>query len=746
MTSAPNFQTWTQRITTRAAFLCWLLACGASAVSASAPDLIELAETRPVSFRRQVIATLTKAGCNAGSCHGTPSGKNGFRLSLRGYLPDLDFDSLTHDMQDRRTNPLDADRSLILLKATGQVPHEGGKRFEVGSQQFNMLRHWIAAGRPSDLATAPRLERLESSPPRRVLGDADPAQPLTIIGYFSDGTSADVTSLACFSSSDAETASVSADGVVTSHKMGEVAILVRYLDSSVTSRLTFLRDLPGFVWPDSPRQNYIDQHVFAKLEQLRLPPSPLASDEEFLRRAYLDVCGVLPTPDEARRFLADTSAAKWATLIDALLERPEYADFWSLKWADKLGCNNRFVGAAGAYKYRRWIRDAVASNRPFDEWVRELVTATGPNYSKPASGFYRRVRDPDSRVETVAQLFLGVRVQCARCHNHPFERWTQDDYFGLAAFFPRVKYKDGENFIGIYNKEEVVYLDRAGEVTHPRTGQTVSPKFLGGAAAEVSDGADRRAALAEWMTRPDNPFFARTAVNRVWFHLLGRGIVEPVDDFRDSNPPANDELLAALAADFADHGFDTKRLIRTIMNSRTYQLSSRPNSFNEQDDKYFSHAALRLLSAEQLLDTISQVTGSPERFAGLPLGMRAAELPDGEFYHRFLRAFGQPQRSSACECEREGDSTLTQALHLIGGRVVHNKLRSADGRVQTLAASNKSDSELIDELYLAALSRFPRDDERQLGLAHFQSTADRRQALEDLTWAVINSKEFLFQH
>jgi hypothetical protein len=745
MTHPPPTKARTKSDSVVAAALIYI-AVAAPFGTAAQLEVLPLSDARPVSFRRQVIAVLTQAGCNAGACHGTPSGKNGFRLSLRGYLPDVDYDNLTHDMHGRRVNSLDADRSLILLKATGQVPHEGGKRFDVGSSQYKILRDWIAAGRPSDLETAPRLVRLELLPARAVVNEPERTQQIRVVGHFVDGSTGDVTSLACFSSSDVETADVSPAGAVASRKMGEAAILVRYLDATATSRLTFLKDVPGFVWPDLPESNYVDRHVFAKLRLLRLPPSDLTTDEEFLRRAFLDVCGILPTPDEARAFLADKSPDKRAKLIDVLPERPEYADFGSLKWADKLGCNNRFVGAAGAYKYRRWIREAIATNRPFDEWVREILTATGPNYSQPASGFYRRIRDPDSRVETVAQLFLGVRVQCARCHNHPAERWTQDDYFGLAAFFPRIKYKDSDNFIGIYNKEEVVYVDRAGEVTHPRTGQTVAPKYLGGAAAAANDTDDRRQVLAEWLTSRDNPFFARTAVNRIWFHMFGRGIVEPVDDFRDSNPPSNDELLDALAADFAARGFDTKHVIRTIMNSRTYQFSSRPNELNAADVKYFSHAQLRLLTAEQLLDAISQVTGSSEKFAGLPLGTRAAELPDGEFYHRFLRTFGQPQRSSACECERESDSTLTQALHLIGGRVVHNKLRADDGRVQRLASSNMLPNEVLDELYLAALSRFPNSDERQVGLNHLESATERRAAVEDLTWALINSKEFLFQH
>jgi hypothetical protein len=724
----------------------FLLAILGQTALASPTEFDSLSDERPVSFRRQVIAVLTQAGCNAGSCHGTPSGKNGFRLSLRGYLPDQDFETLTHEVQGRRVNALDPDRSLILLKATAQVPHEGGQRFERGSPSYNILRDWIAAGHRSDVAAAPRLERLRVVPDVRILADSDRSQQLQIIGRFSDGTERDVTSLACFGSSDSDTADVSPGGHVNSRKMGEVAVLVRYLDGTTTSRLTFLRDVPGFVWPAPAEFNAIDRHVFAKLQQLRIPPSDLTTDEEFLRRVYLDACGILPTSADARSFLADPDPMKRARLIDRLLDRPEYADFWSLAWADKLGCNNRFVGQAGAYKYRQWIRDAVASNRPFDEWVRELLVATGPNYSRPASGFYRRIRDPDSRVETVAQLFLGVRVQCARCHNHPAERWTQDDYFGLAAFFPRVKYKDTENFVHIYNKEELVYVDRAGEVTHPRTGQVVAPKFLGGGSPSIASDADRRAALADWITAPDNPFFARAAVNRIWFHCLGRGIVDPVDDFRDSNPPSNDALLDELASEFVNHGYDTKHIIRLIMNSHTYQLSSRSNALNEGDARYFSHATLRLLSAEQLLDGISQVTGAPERFAGLPLGMRAAELPDGEFYHRFLRSFGQPQRSSACECEREIDSTLSQALHLVGGRVIHTKLRASDGRLDAMASSHDPLPDVIDELYLSALSRHPSADEQKVAQSHLSACPDRRQGLEDLTWALINSKEFLFQH
>jgi hypothetical protein len=699
----------------------------------------------PVDFGTEVIPTLTKAGCNSGACHGTPTGKNGFRLSLRGYLPDDDYDHLTRDMDGRRLNRLEPDASLFLLKGSGAMAHEGGPRFARGSYLYRLLREWVADGARPATTTSPKLTGLEVFPAQRVLETNGGGQQLAVTAVFADGSRWDVTRLARFSVSDPEAATVSAEGHVNPRKMGEATVLVQFLAAVATARLTYLSEVPGFAWKAPVEQNFIDRHMFARQRLLRIQPSDRCTDDEFLRRVFLDVCGILPTADETRGFLADPASDKRARLIDALLERPEYVDFWTLKWADRLGCNNRFVGERGAYAYRDWIWGCVNANLPFDQFARALITASGPNYSAPAASFYRRVRDPQTRVEAVSQLFLGVRIGCARCHNHPFERWTQDDYYGVAAFFSRVRYKDGPFFAHIYNKEETVWLDRQGEVTHPRTGLVMKPKPLGAAALDIPEGRDRREFLADWITRADNPFFARVAVNRLWHHLFGRGIVEPVDDFRDSNPPCNPELLDALAADFVAHGFDVKHTLRTILNSTTYQLSSATNPFNENDDVYFSHARVRRLSAEQLLDAISQATGVPERFAGVPLGTRAAQLPDGELFHPLLKAFGRPPRAIECECERENDATLEQALFLEAGRTIHDKLRSDRGLPARLAASPLGPEALAEELFLTTLCRHPSPAERER-VARKLVAKERRPALEDVLWALLNHREFLFQH
>jgi hypothetical protein len=700
----------------------------------------------PVDFATQVIPALTKAGCNSGACHGTPTGKNGFRLSLRGYLPDQDHASLTHDAQGRRLSRQRPEHSLLLLKATGQVAHEGGVRFRSGTSLYHIIRDWVTEGASPSPPKAPKLRRLEVFPPSRLLHAPADSQQLAVTAVFSDGSRRDVTGLARYSVHDPEAADVSPDGRVAFRRAGEVTVLAGFLHEVAAARLTVLRPVPGFRWQSPAPRNFIDRHVFAKLKLLQIQPSELCRDDEFLRRVYLDVCGILPTPDETRRFLADRSADKRARLIDRLLKRPEYADFWALKWVDRLGCNNRFVGHRGAYAYRQWIFSQVSANVPFDRFVRSVITASGPNYSHPAASFYRRVRDPQSRVEAVSQLFLGVRIGCARCHNHPAERWTQDDYYGLAAFFSRVRYRDGPFFKHIYDKEETVWLDRQGEVTHPRTGQVMKPRLLGGKEVDVPDHRDRREVLAAWVTRPDNPYFARVAVNRVWFHLFGRGIVEPVDDFRESNPPCNPELLDALAADFVAHKFDVKHTLRTILNSTTYQLSSATNKFNEDDEVYFSHSRVRQLSAEQLMDGICRVTGVAERYRGVPLGTRAAQLPDGELFHPFLKAFGRPARAIECECERDNDATLEQALLLNAGRVIQDKLRSDKGTVARLAASKLAPEALAEDLFLTALSRYPSAKEKRLLAKKLGQARDRRKALEDVLWVLLNHREFLFQH
>jgi hypothetical protein len=709
-----------------------------------------------------VIPVLTRAGCNAGACHGTPAGKNGFHLSLRGYDPGPDFRALTRDAGGRRISRVDPDASLILLKATVQVPHGGGRRFEKDGYLYEVLRRWIAQGAPDDLPVAPPLARLELTPAFGIFYEPVRQQQLKLVACYRDGSTRDVTRLTRFSVAEGTTAEVSPDGLVEKSDKGEAVVIAEYLGQMATATCVFLPRKKGWgvlsLGTESAKRdqgndsrplfhNYIDHLVETKLRLLEIEPSPLSSDEEFLRRVFLDVIGKLPTPEEARRFLANTDPHRRDRLIDDLLERPEFADWWALKWTDRLGCNQRFVGKIGAVKYHEWIREAMLSNLPEDELVRTILTASGGNYGNPPAGFYRRLRDPLSAAEEIAQLFLGVRVQCARCHNHPGEHWTQDDYYGLAAFFARVRFRNGPFFVHQYDKEETVYSTRDAELRQPRTAAVVKPHFLGGPEVEIPVGEDRRAVFARWLTDPHNPFFAGAAVNRIWFHLFGRGIVEPVDDFRITNPPSNAALLEALADDFVQHHFDRKYLIGTILRSRTYQLSSRTNPSNADDDRYFSHARVRLLQAEQLLDAVTAAAGAAEKFPGFPLGTPAVTLPDGEYQHPFLEAFGRPARAMACECERDGDTNLTQALQLVGGRVVQSKIHSDNGRVVRLLAAGRKDAQIVDELFLATLSRYPTNQERAVLLPRLQQAGpNRRQAAEDVLWALINHNEFLFQH
>jgi hypothetical protein len=709
----------------------------------------EFANPRPVSFRNEMIAALSVGGCNQGACHGTPSGKNGFRLSLRGYDPAADYIQLTRDVLGRRTDRFDPASSLILLKALGRVPHEGGLRFQQHSIPAQVFRAWLAEGLRDDPADLPAVKGIEVLPGPRVLNAPAATQQLAVLAHFADGSARDVTRLTVFSSSDSAVASVSPTGFVEFGQGGEVAVLCRYLDQMQSIRLTYLEPKKGFHWTDPPANNYVDRLVFAKLRMMSIQPSDLCTDQEFVRRAYLDLCGVLPKPHEVEAFQADRSADKRARLIDRLLERPEYADFWTLKWSDVLRSDRKTIQLKGIHVYQTWLRGHIAKNTPFDEIVRDLLTASGSTFSNPPANYYRIAKDPQNLAETTAQLFFGIRMQCAKCHNHPFERWTQDDYYSLAAFFARVKETRDPTQPGtgpMAPGSAIVYLDRSGEVVQPRSGRVMPPKFMDGPVAAVGPGQDRRAVLAAWLTRGDNPFFARSVVNRIWFHLNGRGIVDPVDDFRDSNPSANDELLDALARDFVAHGFDVKHIVRVIMNSRTYQLSAQSNDFNKDDSKYFSHAVTKLLTAEQLLDALCDVTEMPEKYPGLPAGTRAIQLPDGENNHPFLKTFGQPARELACECEREGDSNLAQALQLINGPTVNEKLRAPTNRLGRLLAKKLSDKDILQELYLATLSRPPAGEEVQAALDHVAKAPDKRKAWEDVQWALLNAKEFLFRH
>jgi hypothetical protein len=706
-------------------------------------------EPAPVSFYHGALAALTKQGCNAGACHGSPSGKGGFRLSLRAFDPELDKLTLIREEFGRRTNPHQPEASLLLLKPLMKAPHGGGLQMTKREPAYALLRDWIAEGCQLDPPTDPRCVRIEVYPPSgRVLKLSEATnigreQQLCVLAHFDDGSVRDVTRLAVYSSSDEQVAEVSTTGLTKGQDRGEAAIMVRYMEFVESVYLTFVREAPGFAWSNPPSNNYIDELVYGKLQQLKYLPSELCSDDEFLRRVYLDAIGVLPTLEETQTFLADAAPDKRSKLIDGLLERPEYARFWALKWGDLLRMTKKAVGESGVHKYHQWLLRSFAANEPYDQFAREVLTASGSTLANPAANFYRTTADVNDTVESVAQVFLGARLQCAKCHNHPFERWTQDNYYGMASFFHRVQRKTAGR-----PDETFIFTTRSGEVTQPRTGQTMKPWLPVAGEVDIAADADRRKAFADWLTQKENPYFAKIEANRIWAHLFGRGIVDPPDDFRDSNPPSNKALLEALAKDFAEYKFDRKHLIRTILNSRTYQASSRPNEFNKDDVRFFSHYQPRLLSAEQLLDAICHVTGVAEKFGALPADMKATQLPSPDMAeNEFLKIFGQPERQTVCECERGDDSNLGQALQLFNGPVVHGKLRHEANRFRILLNAGKPDEEIIRTLYLAAVCRQPSEGELKASLAHIASKPDNRvEALEDVCWAILNTNEFLFQH
>ncbi len=747
---------------------------------------------RPISFRREVVGVLSAGGCNGIGCHGAPAGKNGFRLSLWGHDPATDYLQLTRDVLGRRSDRLHPDASLVYLKALGRVAHEGGRRFSPDSVPARVLRDWLAEGLRDDPLPVPDpLRTLTVAPSGRVLPADAPRQQLAARAAFADGSAADVTRLTAFVSTDASVARVSATGLVEFHQAGEVTILCRYLGQLVPVRLAYRKLPEGFAWPGPPEHNYVDRHVFAKLRLLGIAPSELCSDEEFVRRVYLDVCGILPTASETRAFLVSKDVDRRARLIDALLARPEYADFWTHRWLDVLRVSRKSVQLEGARAYQAWLGKEVRDDTPFDQVVRAMLTSAGHSYKDAPANFYCVVPTPleaskdkhylqKDLAEAAGQLFLGIRLQCARCHNHPYERWTQDDYYGLAAFFTQLK---RERVGTPYKKDRPDYRPmtisaelNAPEMTHPDTGKVVPPRFPGGPPLAVPQGKDRREVLADWLTRPDNPFFARALVNRLWYHLHGRGIVEPVDDFRDSNPSANDELLDALARDLVRQGFRVKPVLRTILNSRTYQLSSRANPFNRADTRYFSRAVPGPLPGEVLFDAVCAVTGVPEKFqvfkdvvrgvpkehADFPLGTRAVQLPVGDVVtlvsgeagdewvvfdqHPFMRKFGQPARDVACACAREKGFDRGQALEMMIGPVVTAKLRDPNNRLGRLLAAGRTDAEILDELYLTALSRWPSPATAKAFLGHVAGAADKRQAWEDVLWTILRSQEFIYRH
>ncbi len=713
-------------------------------------EVLESQSAKPASFRHDVMAAFNVGGCNMGACHGTPSGKNGFKLSLRGFDPAADFVQLTREQFGRRSDSQDPANALTYLKGLGRVPHEGGARLGANGLPAEMLKNWLQNGLNDDPADLPAISKLEVLPSSRIQQTPAKWQQIAVMVSFKDGRVRDVSRLTNFSTSDLGIADVDPNGLVEFKRPGEVAVLARYLEEMVSIRLTYLEPRAGYKWPNVPENNFVDTHAFNKLKQMTILPSDLCADGDFVRRAFLDCIGRMPTVAEAKAFAVDTDAEKREKLIDTLLTKPEFADFWALKWADVLRANRKTIQLKGSSGLQAWLRDRFARNEPFDSTVKELLTASGNTYNSPAANYYRIAKEPTALAESTAQLFLGVRMQCAKCHNHPFERWSQDDYYGLAAVFARVKTKPAatntDKAPNAAIGAEVVLVQRGGEVTQPRTGKQMKPRFPGSGDQDLAPSTDRRSAFADWLTHTENAFFAKSVANRVWFHLMGRGIVDPVDDFRESNPAANDELLNALAKDFAGNKYDLKRLIGTILKSRTYQLSAIPNETNRDDAKYFCRAVTKLLTAEQLLDALCDLTGLPEKFAGLPLGTRAVQLPDGEVNHPFLKTFGQPARELACECERESDGNLAQALQLINGPTVNEKVKNPNNRLGALLASKKSETEILEELYWLALARKPDAEETKTVQAHIAKTADKRKAWEDVLWALLNTREFLFRH
>ncbi|HZT82914.1 MAG TPA: DUF1553 domain-containing protein [Gemmataceae bacterium] len=713
------------------------------------------------SFRNQVIPLLTRAGCNSGACHGALAGKGGFKLSLRGYDPDTDHFVMTRQALGRRVDRLEPARSLLLRKPTLAQPHGGGQRVEAGSPDYQLLADWIAGGAPGPSDKDAQIQRLEVFPAEAVLKPKDGLQ-VVVRAWYSDGRARDVTRWAKFSSSEELVAAVDQEGKVKVTGHGEAAVTVWYSNLVAVSRIA--SPLPNAVDPKvfaaASRHNYVDDLVLKKLQALHIPPSPDCTDAEFVRRAYLDAIGTLPTPEEVRQFVADRSPDKRAKLIDALLGRPEFVDYWTYKWCDLLLVSTRKLPQQGVWAFYQFIRQSVADNKPWDRFAREVVTAKGSTLRNGAANYFVLHKDISELTEATSLTFLGLSITCARCHNHPLEKWTQDQYWSLANLFARVRLKNGDR-----PGEVTVQAQPQGDVPHPRRGQPMPPAPLDAKPLPLDDPADRRQYFADWLTGPDNPFFARALVNRVWRNFLGRGLVEAEDDLRQTNPSTNEELLDALAKDFVQHGYDVRHVIRTVMRSATYQRSAKPLPGNAADDRFYSHYLIRRLPAEVVLDAYSQLTGVPTPFTRVnigttggtaatalyPPGTRALQLPDAQVVSPFLDSFGRPQREQTCSCERQQDSSVGQALHLNNGKTLNDKLRAKGSRAEKWVQEKVSDEEAVRRLFLLALCREPTAGERArfkelLAEAARDPQASRREVLEDLFWSVLTSKEFLFNH
>lgn len=693
----------------------------------------------PVSFQHEVLPILTKSGCNMGGCHGKAEGQNGFKLSVFGFDASADHLALVQESRGRRLNLTAPERSLLLLKGAALVPHGGGRKLEVGDARYQRLLRWIREGARFTVPEESAVVSIEVEPAERILVPND-FQQVRVTAVDASGRRYCVTNESEFLSNTPNIAAVDSRGLIQGTNIpGEAAILARYAGHVAICRVTIPRSGVKFQRP--PDSNFIDGFVWNKLDRLGIEPSGHADDATFLRRVYLDTIGRLPTVVEAREFLTSTAGDKRAKLIDQLLQKPEYVDYWTMLWSDLLRVDQATLTPEGAVAASRWIRRQFAENRPYDAWAREILTAQGGSLSESPVPIYKALNEPELLSRAYSQLFLGVRIECAQCHHHPFERWSQDDYFGLAGFFTGITRKT------IPNKGEML-LSRGGvDLKHPRTGVVVPARALGAAPADFKAVSDRRVALANWMTAPDNRFFAPAITNRLWAHYFGRGLVEPVDDLRDTNPPTNPPLFAALTQHMKDVKYDLKAFTRTLLNSRAYQLSSEPFGSNADDRQNFSHAYDKALPAEVLLDAVCQVSGVPEKFNGWPLGYRAVQVWDSRMPSYFFRIFGRPVRNTVCECERSNEPSISQALHLLNSPEISHKLHHHDGTVKRLVDTISTDDALIEELYLLTMSRFPTDNERQLTRQHLaENRESRRTAAEDIVWALMNTKEFLYNH
>ena len=700
---------------------------------------------RQTNFIRDIMPVLNRTGCTGGPCHGSAKGKNGFKLSLRGYDPEFDYRALLFEVSGRRFNRAAPAESLMLSKPAMQIPHEGGLRFEVDSDYYKTIYKWISEGAPYGDPALDAVAELSVEPAEIFMEKPGGDLALKVTAKYGDGSTRDVSSEAVIESNSTSTAKINDDGSVHGERIGEAAVLVRYEGKFATVPVTILNPEPGFEWRRLAQRNYIDKHIDAKLKRLKIQPAPEASDEVFVRRIYIDLTGIPPTPEQTRAFLEDRAASrtKRERLIDRLIGSREFVDHWALKWGDLLQSNRKHLGEKGTWAFRQWIRDAIASNQPYDDFTREILTSVGSTFQSPASNYFRVNDDPKIAMETTTQLFLGVRMVCAQCHDHPFEKWTQNQYYQLAAFFAAVGMKPGFDA-----DEQIVYLKRDdNDIKHPKTNKVVDAEYLIASAGlpPITDFRDRREALADWLTSAKNPFFAKAIVNRVWSYFLGRGIIEPVDDIRGSNPPINPDLLDALEQDFIASGFDLQHLMRTIVSSRTYQTGIETNKWNETDEVNFSRFAPRRLPAESLLDAITVATGSRPNFPEVPEDFTAQQLPDPHVGKGgFLDMFGRPDRESSCECERRNDLSLPQAMNLVNGPTLAEAIADPEGRVAEAILAGKSDRELVEELYLAALSRFPTGIEMDRALTYIRSDSGRAAQTQDLLWALINSNAFLF--